>query len=199
MMRDDRMGKFIRQTVFEEILPTINVPDAERFAGEVMERFANPYLKHFLWDITLQGTMKMRFRVVPSIVEYHRRFGRAPQHLALGFAAFLWLMRGDLQDTQRLADGALPADDRAEYIRAKWATRGTVTHSRGMTAFVEDICADESLWSVDLSALSGFPAAVARYLSIIERDGAIAAIDECARLEKSVPTPRPAAAAAGRR
>ena len=103
-MTGDRM----RRVVFDDIVPSVDVPDAEAFAQDVIDRFANPYIKHALADITLYGTTKMRVRVVPSIVEYHARTGRVPQSLAFGFAAYLAFMRGDLHVTQ-----GMPADAEA--------------------------------------------------------------------------------------
>jgi tagaturonate reductase len=72
-VEDERVGRFIRRAMFDDIVPSLDAPDAEEFAREVLERFANPYIRHSLIDITLYGTTKMRVRVVPSIVDHYRR------------------------------------------------------------------------------------------------------------------------------
>ena len=98
---DERVGRLIRRMAFDEIVPSLDAPNADAFASEVMERFANPYIRHALIDITLYGTTKMRVRVVPSIVEYAARTGRTPTSLAFGFAAYLAFMRGEIHRAAR--------------------------------------------------------------------------------------------------
>jgi tagaturonate reductase len=93
---DDGVGAFTRRVMLEEIAPGVDTPDAERYARTVIDRFANPFIDHDLWDITLYATAKMRVRVVPSILAHAAREGGAPRLLALGFAAYLLFMRGDL-------------------------------------------------------------------------------------------------------
>ena len=87
------VGAFLRSALLDEIVPSVDVPGAEGFARDVLARFANPYLQHQLWDITLQGTTKFRVRVVPSILDYVRATGTVPRALALGFAGFLAFQR----------------------------------------------------------------------------------------------------------
>ena len=100
-VRHPLVGAFLRRAMLDEIAPTLGRPDAADYAHAVLARFANPYVHHALFDITLQGTMKMRVRVVPTIVRHTERTGHAPDALALGFAAFLLFMRGDLHDARR--------------------------------------------------------------------------------------------------
>jgi mannitol-1-phosphate/altronate dehydrogenase len=52
------LGTFLRSALLDEIVPSLDVPGARVSRGDVLGRFANPYLQHQLWDITLQGTTK---------------------------------------------------------------------------------------------------------------------------------------------
>lgn len=158
-LEDERVGSFVREVLLEEILPTVDAPGAAEFARAVLDRFRNPYIRHALFDITLQGTMKLRVRVVPSIVRYGERFGRAPRLLARGFAAFLLFQRGDLQRARREAGLPVPADDQAEPLRALW--RNGVTDA---TIVARAACADAELWGTDLTRVPGFADAVASAL-----------------------------------
>src|SRR6266567_2499385 len=88
-VEDKRVGRFLKRAMFDEIVPSLSVPGGEEFAAAVLERFANPFIRHALIDITLQGTMKMRVRVVPSILGFYERTGQVPTGLAFGFAAYL--------------------------------------------------------------------------------------------------------------
>jgi len=53
---DDRVGVFMRRAILDEIVPSVEAPDVESFAREVLDRFANPFVRHALIDITLHGT-----------------------------------------------------------------------------------------------------------------------------------------------
>jgi tagaturonate reductase len=168
------LGAFLRTVLFDEIVPSVSVPGAETFAREVLDRFANPYLHHLLWDITLQGTAKLRVRVVPTIVEYARRTGQAPRAVALGFAAYLAFQHGDLHAARRAAGRTVPADAAGDTVRERW--NGVGDDPSGLTAFARDICADEELWGTDLTAVPGFAEQVGDHLVRIRHDGAQAAM-----------------------
>jgi len=168
---DERIGPFLRRVVFDDIVPSVDVPDAEAFAQDVIERFANPYIKHALADITLYGTTKMRVRVVPSIVEYHARTGRVAQSLAFGFAAYLAFMRGNLHATR-----GMPADAEGARITGDW--KFVAYHSDdAVAAFVRRICGNASLWATDLGRIPGFTEAVTDHLVRILRQGIAPALD----------------------
>jgi tagaturonate reductase len=173
---DPAIGAFVRRAMFEEIVPSLDVPDAEPFARDVLARFANPYIRHALIDITLYGTTKMRVRVVPSIVAYTERCGRAPNTLAFGFAAYLAFMRGEIQTERRATGKPVPEDAEGDRIRDAW--RDVDLHSDDdIAAFARRVCADVSLWSVDLSSVSNFAALVGDNLVRIMRGGVRAALD----------------------
>jgi tagaturonate reductase len=176
----ERVGAFMRRAVLEEIVPSIDVPDAEAFARDVLARFANPYIQHALIDITLYGTTKMRVRIVPSILAYGERFGRAPAALAFGFAAYLAFMRGELQGERRAAGLPVPEDGEGERIRTEWRIVDPRVDD-DIVSFVERVCGDEALWNADLTVVPGFTSLVAEHLIRIVRGGgsgrAIAALD----------------------
>lgn len=175
-VRDERVGAFIRRAMLEEIVPALDAPRAAEFANAVLERFANPFVRHALFDITLQGTMKMRVRVVPSILRFAERTGRAPESLALGFAAYLLFMRGDLQERRLGAGLSVPADGHAARLRALWdevdGDDGTA-----VAGLVGRVCADRRLWDTDLTAVPGFADVVGCHLARMLRDGVEAALD----------------------
>jgi tagaturonate reductase len=113
----DLVGAFARRAMLDEIVPSLDVPDAESYAMQVLARFANPYIRHSLIDITLQQTMKMRVRVVPSIVRSAARTGRAPASLAFGFAAYLLFMRRAVDATVGPLARPRPNDEHGQCLR----------------------------------------------------------------------------------
>jgi tagaturonate reductase len=169
------LGAFLRSVLLDEIVPTLDVPGAEGFAREVLGRFANPYLQHQLWDITLQGTTKFRVRVVPSILDHVRSTGRVPRGLALGFAGFLAFQQGALQDARRRAGDSVPADAAGESIQARWRNVGK--EPAAIAALVRATCSDAELWGTDLAAIPGFVDVVTEDLTTILDVGPVAAIE----------------------
>src|SRR5207249_1681241 len=65
-LEDEQVGAFIRHMLLHELVASTDVVDAETFANQVLDRFANPFISHELIDITLQQTTKMSVRVVPA-------------------------------------------------------------------------------------------------------------------------------------
>ena len=174
-MRHELIGRFVRTLVFDEIVPSTDVPTAEPFAHAVLDRFANPYLQHALFDITLQGTMKLRVRLIPTIVSYAAHTGRAPGALAFAFAAYLLFMRADLH-ARRVAEHApVPADDAGAAVRARWSGVDA-TDAAAVAALVNDVCGQTRLWGVDLTNVPHFCSAVYQHLLIALREGMPAAL-----------------------
>ena len=168
------LGAFLHTVLFDEIVPSVSVPDATEFAQEVLERFANPYLEHALWGITLQGTAKLRVRVVPSIVSYAQRTGGPPRALALGFAGYLAFQRGDLHEMRRARGDVVPVDLLAEVVRRAW--HGTSDAAADLRALALRVARDEELWGTDLTTVPGFVNAVGEHLVRIRHEGISAAI-----------------------
>lgn len=163
------LGSFVKRAMFDEIVPSLDAPDAD-FAGAVLERFQNPFIRHALVDITLQSTMKMRVRVIPSVLAFTARTGRAPRSLAFGFAAFLSFMDGRFQAARRARGLPVPADDHAERLAALWASVPDES-TPAMEHLVRAACADRELWDTDLGAVPGFANAVAARLRRIRTVG----------------------------
>ena len=84
--------------VFDEIIPTLDLPREEllAYAESVLERFANPYIKHYLSSIALNSVSKFKVRVLPSILEYEKRFSKLPEHLIFAFAKLIEFYRTDM-------------------------------------------------------------------------------------------------------
>ena len=66
-MNDDVICGFMNKTIYDEIIPTLDLPKAELkdFAAAVTERFKNPFIDHALLSISLNSTSKWKARVMP--------------------------------------------------------------------------------------------------------------------------------------
>ncbi len=157
MMDDELLGRFVREGIFKEIIPTLDLPKAEleSFAEAVIERFKNPFIKHYLLSIALNSVSKFRVRVLPSILEYIRIKNAVPQRLICSLAALIMFYRTD------------EANDDAEIV------------SFMKNAAVKDILGREDYWGGDLSMLLSD---VEKYIGIAEAQGMRAAVETAMRV-----------------
>jgi len=97
VMNNSIMAGFVRKGIFDEIIPTLD-PDKgelEKFAEDVLERFDNPFIEHYLLDIALNSVSKFRVRVLPSIIAYKEKFGKEPDILLFSLAALIAFYKGE--------------------------------------------------------------------------------------------------------
>ncbi len=198
MSQDKLMRSFLKHVLFDEIAPTVpsdglgdEGPAAVRqFAGDVISRFSNPYIEHFLLNITLQQSAKMQARNVPTIQRYYQLFGKVPAHIALGFAGYLRFMRVvSVGDNEFLGETPVGSgvvtypirDAQANYFHQQWQTVDP-TDTVSVWAFVQTVCAETTLWQTDLSVLPGFVDAVADALNNLLTNGPEATLRGLLRL-----------------
>ncbi len=131
-VEDPEMNAYLRSCIFDEIIPTLDLPVSEltEYADNVLMRFANPYIDHQLSSIALNSVSKFKVRVLPSILEYRKRFGKLPEHLLIGFAKLIEFYR-----TDRVNDGK----EVAAFMKE---------------ASVEQIMKNRELWGEDISFLT---------------------------------------------
>ncbi len=86
--------------------------EAEEYAASVMQRFANPYIRHMCQSIALNSVSKFKVRVLPSILDYERKYGEAPRNLLFAFGKLIeFYKKGTPNDgeevTRKLKDGTV--------------------------------------------------------------------------------------------
>lgn len=128
---DEKMKEHIRKCVFDEIIPTLDLPKEELidYANSVLVRFSNPYIKHYLSSIALNSVSKFKVRVLPSILEYIKRYDKMPNTLIFSFAKLIDFYRTDMTND---------SPEVVEFMK---------------NATLEEILKNESLWDTDLSFL----------------------------------------------
>ena len=131
-MKDEKMSRFVKECVFDEIIPTLDLPTDELidYANNVFERFSNPYIKHMCSSIALNSVSKFKVRVLPSITEYIKRKGEMPKRLLFSFARLIEFYKTDM-----------PNDDKDVMKFMKESDAKT-------------ILSNENLWGEDLSYLA---------------------------------------------
>ncbi len=131
-MEDTNMSEFVRHCVYDEIIPTLDLPKEELvdYADNVFERFCNPFIKHLCASISLNSVSKFKVRVLPSLLEYINRTGKKPHYLLTSFAKLIEFYKTDM-----------PNDDPkiCEFMK---------------NASITEILANTELWGEDLSFLT---------------------------------------------
>lgn len=131
-MDDPNMSEFVKNCVYEEIIPTLDLPKEELidYADNVFERFRNPFIRHLCASISLNSVSKFKVRVLPSLLEYIKREGKKPEYLLTSFAKLIEFYKTDMtSDDPKVC----------EFMK---------------TATVPEILANTELWDEDLSFLA---------------------------------------------
>ncbi len=153
MVEDSYTGELIRKLVFDEIIPTLDLPPQElkTFADDVLERFRNPFIRHELISIALNSVSKFKVRVLPSLLTYVERKGELPSLLVTSLASLIVFYRGEYNGM------TIPLNDSPEvlaFFTGVWAKVDPV-------ATVHDILANIAFWDQDLTLVDGLEKAVA--------------------------------------
>ena len=166
---DPLIGKFVHKVMYEELLPTLNLPENEllQFAGDVMDRFRNPFVKHFVTSIMLNSFPKFRTRDLPGIKTYLERKGELPAGLVLGLAAICTYYKGG----KRGEDEIVPNDDPkiVQLLKDLWATED-------VKQVAEGVLGAEFIWDEDLNAIPGLTRLLTKALALIQMEGMRAAV-----------------------
>lgn len=95
-MDDQLISDFVEQAIFNEIIPTLNLPKDElnTFAKDVIKRFQNPYIKHHLIAIALNSMTKFQTRILPQLIKFAEQNKQIPALLSLALAAQILLYKG---------------------------------------------------------------------------------------------------------
>jgi tagaturonate reductase len=169
-VEDDTIGPFIKKLVFDEIIPTLDLPEEElqSFANDVMDRFKNPFIKHYLISISLNSTSKYETRVLPSLLEFHKRTGKLPRRIVFALAALIRFYKGE-------ANGkAIPLQDdadRVEFLQGLWYS--FEQKDIDLNGLVGAILKQEDYWGADLREVDGLQSLTTIFLGRI-LDGGIA-------------------------
>ncbi|UII23401.1 tagaturonate reductase [Fulvivirga ligni] len=145
-VEDDYTGEFIKETIFDEIVPTLDLPqeELEKFANAVLERFQNPFIRHELISIALNSTSKYKVRVLPSVLEYYNRKNSLPHHLVHALAALIVFYKGEWRDEKiALNDSA----DVMEFFGQIW--------NGDQEQIAQKVLSNTALWDTDLTKVEG--------------------------------------------
>ncbi len=163
-MSDVQICAFVEKAIRDEIIPVLDLPKEEllSFAQAVTGRFRNPYIRHQLLSIALNGMTKFRTRILPQLLAARQVNGKLPARLTFALAALIAFYRGER------GGESYPLQDDAHWLEryGQWwpAYRDGQLSAR---ALVEQVLSDKEHWQCDLLAVPGLVEQVATDLESI--------------------------------
>lgn len=143
-IKDEQLKRYLNVCLFDYILPMLDDTDeVNSFSNAVLERFANPYIKHLWKSISLNSVSKFTARVLPTVNDYLSE-NVVPLPLAFSLSCLI-----EYYKTNDVADSEYAVD----FIKNN---------------NVADILANTELWGQDLSVMLD---AVSQGIEKIHSDG----------------------------
>lgn len=140
VINDPETGKLVREIIFDEIVPTIQISgaDPKEFAEQVIARFQNPFIRHELVTISLNSIAKFKVRVLPTILDYFAIKGHYPIRLTFSFACLIHLYLKD----------EFAVHDNEDYLRFFQSLKTSDPET-----VIEKVLSNTDLWGQNLSKL----------------------------------------------
>jgi fructuronate reductase len=139
---DDELASAARGLMQEDVAPTLEAPmglDVAAYGKQVLERFANPALRHTTVQVGMDGSQKLPLRLLGTVRD-RLAAGAAPTWAALGVAAWMaYVAKGS-----DVSGRALPLDDPLAPVLREAVGTGTdpVTVAHGLLG-VRDVFGDD--------------------------------------------------------
>ncbi|GHU57399.1 altronate oxidoreductase [Bacteroidia bacterium] len=170
-VEDEVIGKYVHQVMFGELLPSLDLPEDQlkQYAADVLDRFRNPFVKHFVTSIMLNSFPKFKTRDLPGLKIYFERTGKLPAGLVLGLAAIITYYKGGKRGT----DEIVPVDDKVitGELTSLWALNDVAKVASG-------VLASNYIWGEDLNEISGLTDMLTGYLRAIQGKGMLNTISD---------------------
>ncbi|MDE4079135.1 MULTISPECIES: tagaturonate reductase [Enterobacter cloacae complex] len=167
-MNDAEICAFVEKAIYEEIIPVLDLPRDElhSFASAVTGRFRNPYIKHRLLSIALNGMTKYRTRILPQLLAGQKATGKLPARLTFALAALIAFYRGERSGE------AYPVQDDAHWLE-RYQQLWTQYHDKQLNTrqLVAAVLSVREHWEQDLTQVSGLVEQVAQDLDAILHKG----------------------------
>lgn len=129
-LKDELLNAFLNTCLFDYILPMLDDnEDNKQFANAVLERFANPYIRHLWKSISLNSISKFTARVLPTVNDYTDKNNPLPKPLVFSLACLI------------------------EYYKANEVTDSEYAVDYIKNNDIKSILSNTDLWGQDLSGM----------------------------------------------
>ena len=175
----------MKRGLFEEIIPSMDgdKKQLEEYAGDVLERFANPYIVHLLLSISLNSVSKFKTRDLPSLLGYVKKEGKLPVVLPFSLAALISFYEGTEYEGTALVgnrNGEKYLINDSPEVLEKFASLYKASYKDNKEKaekIAKAVLSETSWWGEVLSAVAGLEAVVANHLENIWTNGLTKAIE----------------------
>ncbi|MBD1382533.1 tagaturonate reductase [Metabacillus arenae] len=167
--------QFVEELIYKEIIPTLDLPkeELELYGKDTLDRFSNPFLKHYLSSIALNSISKYKTRNLPTLLDYYEKYQQLPQKLVFSLSALIQFYKG-----KRGSEGIALADDKEilTFFEELWKDcDGT---EEGLERVAARVLANEKLWNRDLTEIEGLTELVSKFLIKIHQVGMKEAVQD---------------------
>lgn len=157
---------FLDRVLNQEVVPFLSLPKAEldSFAAAVLRRFANPFIRHQWYDISLNGLVKYQTRNLERLDAYIARHGKPAPMQTLSLAAWLAFYLG------RFAQAAdLPPRDSADILARIETIRALNDGSEaGLEAMIKAYLSETAFWGRSIDSAPLRAAVMADFVALTE-------------------------------
>jgi len=177
-MQDRLVKGFITETIFDEVIPTLTLPEEElkEFANAVIDRFENPFIKHALLSISLNSISKWRARCLPSLLGYVDKYEKLPKNLTFSLASLVAFYNGS-----EIKDGALIGSRFGKEYKimddADVLAFFAENSSEPVNVLVNRFLGSTEFFGQDLTQVEGLVEAVTTYLADVKSRGMRKAVE----------------------
>lgn len=160
---DSFTGDFIKKTVFNEIIDTLEMDREElnSFADEIFDRFRNPFIIHNLSSIALNSISKFTVRVLPSLLGYVDIHKKLPTNLTFALASLIRFYKGNWNGQ------SLPVQDSDEIMEQF----SKIWESNDQTEIAKNALSIQGFWRQDLNTVPNLTEAISLALKEMEING----------------------------
>jgi tagaturonate reductase len=173
--QDELIRKFILHGLNDEILPSLNMPEKEKnsFSEIVLERFQNPFIKHYLLSLTLNSVFKFRVRVIPSLINYWEIKKEVPKILAFSLSTLFLFYKGlfnaDNQYYGKRANENYVIKDDTDVIRFFFNAYNKFYSDP--EKLCRKLLSNDNFWGMDLNIFPGLTKEIVYYYQKISKYG----------------------------
>ncbi|QPZ41759.1 tagaturonate reductase [Bacillus halotolerans] len=159
------VGRFVEELIHDEILPVLKMEGLAQYAEDVLNRFKNPYIKHYVESIALNSVSKFKTRNLPTLQEYVEQKGQLPARLVFSFSALLYVYRNkEMQDDPAVL----------QFFQEVWNQE-----TGDMLRIASALLGEQWLWGANLNEIPKLTERVADYLNDIQELGMERALEQC--------------------
>jgi tagaturonate reductase len=182
-VNDSEIGPFIKELIEEEIIQTLDGPREElvTFSKEVLARFMNPYIKHYLLSISLNSISKFTTRNLPAFLDYLKLNNRLPERMTFALSCLLYFYKG------KRGEEEIPLQDSPEILSLLTNTwRKYENRELEMKDVAEALLANNQLWGMDLSSIPNMVSVVTSNLLTIDQKGVNESVRELNMVQRGI-------------